>query len=161
MIHSKIPQRRSAVHTIVTQTRFFEVVVHWIILHIRTYYEKATSALHRPAGPEGLFMTHATYIFMTHATYKGISLATLPQAAAIIGILLAGGCARSPDARALDDTATRLHLAQLAEAEGNAKEELALLAPAAARNPGNIALQTRYATALAQTGHNQQALDVA
>jgi Flp pilus assembly protein TadD len=106
-------------------------------------------------------MTHATYIFMTHATYKGISLATLPQAAAIIGILLAGGCARSPDARALDDTATRLHLAQLAEAEGNAKEELALLAPAAARNPGNIALQTRYATALAQTGHNQQALDVA
>src|SRR4051794_4958174 len=79
----------------------------------------------------------------------------------LIGLLLAGGCARSPDARALDDTATHLRLAQLAEAEGNAKEELALLPPAAARDPGNITLQTRYATAPAQTGQNQQAHDVA
>jgi Flp pilus assembly protein TadD len=141
------------VHTIAAKTRFFELIVAGIILHVRTYSANAAPALHRPEGPEEFLMIHASH--------HGIPLVRLTRATAAIGLLLATGCAHPRDTLSRDDAATRLRLAQLAESAGNQKEELALLAPAAARDPANIGLQTQYATALAQTGQNQQALDVA
>jgi Flp pilus assembly protein TadD len=98
---------------------------------------------------------------MTRTAHQGTPLALLPLAAAIICLLLVTGCAHSPKTGSADDTAARLRLAQLAMAEGDAKDELALLAPAAAREPDNIVLQARYAMALAELGQNKAALDVA
>jgi Flp pilus assembly protein TadD len=90
---------------------------------------------------------------------------TLPSPSRLIavalGVLLLTGCARSSDTQSHTDTATRMRLAQLAGAEGDANGELALLAPAAAQDHSNAALQTRYATALAKAGQNKEALDVA
>lgn len=97
---------------------------------------------------------------MTRRKHKYIP-AAWPLAAAALGAVLLSGCASSPGGNAQNDQATRLRLAQMAEANGNISDELALLGPAAARDPNDAALQKQYAAALAKAGRNAEALDVA
>jgi Flp pilus assembly protein TadD len=85
----------------------------------------------------------------------------MPLAAAALGALLLAGCAASPGGSAQNDGAARQRLARMAEASGNVSDELALLGPAAARDPNDAALQKQYAAALARAGRNAEALDIA
>lgn len=79
---------------------------------------------------------------------------------AVLTAILAG-CGHAPPASDKADAAARQRLARLADAEGNPADELALFAPAAARDPGDLTLQTRYAIALGKAGRNKEALDAA
>nr|WP_294550369.1 tetratricopeptide repeat protein [uncultured Rhodopila sp.] len=97
---------------------------------------------------------------MTHAKHK-YARRPLPLAAAALGALLLAGCAASSGGSAQNDEAARLRLARMAEANGNVSDELALLGPAAARDPNDAALQKQYAAALAKAGRNTEALDIA
>jgi Flp pilus assembly protein TadD len=97
---------------------------------------------------------------MTHAEHKDPRRVT-PLAIAAIGALLLAGCASSSGGTAQNDQAARLRLADMAAENGNTSDELALLGPAAARDPNDAALQKRYAAALARAGHNAEALDIA
>lgn len=85
----------------------------------------------------------------------------IPFAMAVLSAVLLAGCAASSRGTAENDQAARLRLADTAAANGNAADEVALLGPAAARDPNDAALQKRYALALARAGRNAEALDVA
>nr|WP_294500972.1 tetratricopeptide repeat protein [uncultured Rhodopila sp.] len=95
---------------------------------------------------------------MTYAAYQG---RPSPLIAALLGALLLTGCGASKNSAATNDAETRSRLAQLADGEGNADAQLALLRDAATRDRGDAALQKRYATALANAARNAEALDVA
>jgi Flp pilus assembly protein TadD len=98
---------------------------------------------------------------MTQTAHAGTSLAALPRIAVVAGLLLAAGCAHQPGSGTASDASARLRPAQPAETEANTSDDPAALATAAAREPANLALQMRYANALARTGQNKAALDVA
>jgi Flp pilus assembly protein TadD len=80
---------------------------------------------------------------------------------ALLGAALAAGCSLPQPKSAASETTARLQLAQLAQAAGDSRDEMALLAAAAAREPDNAAAQLRYATALADAKRNKEALAVA
>lgn len=77
---------------------------------------------------------------------------------ALLAAVLGAGCSLQTKTADSDSAA---QLAQLAQAAGDPRDGMALLAAAAAREPGNAATQLRYATALADAGRNKEALAIA
>jgi len=71
-----------------------------------------------------------------------------------LGLLLAG-CAT--DGLRNPDTASRLRVAGTAEAQGQMDVALSMYAAAAANEPGNAQVQSRFATALTRSGNRPQA----
>ena len=76
----------------------------------------------------------------------------------VLSVALTAGCARTQQQDF--SAAEHNHPAQLSNNGEDFGPALDLLGIAASRNPNDVSVQTRYATALAQAGHNQQALRV-
>lgn len=83
----------------------------------------------------------------------------LPSPVILAAVLLAG-CAGSGAGHRPLTAGMRLHLARIAEAQGNTPEALTILASAAARWPDNAGVQISYARALLRTGKVMAARDV-
>jgi Flp pilus assembly protein TadD len=77
---------------------------------------------------------------------------------ALLAAALGAGCTLQPKTADSDATAK---LVQLAQAAGDPRDAMALLAAAAAREPDNAAAQLHYASALADAGRNKEALAIA
>lgn len=65
-----------------------------------------------------------------------------------LSVLVLAGCASPGPAHRTLTANLRLHLARVAETQGNMREALGILKQAAARWPGNVAVQVAYAHAL-------------
>jgi Flp pilus assembly protein TadD len=79
-----------------------------------------------------------------------------PSALRVFGgaalLVLAGCSSRSANVTRAPDTASRLHVAQVAEASGQQDIALSMYGAAAEAEPGDMAAQSRYAGALARSG---------
>jgi Flp pilus assembly protein TadD len=86
---------------------------------------------------------------------------TIAQLTLLAVVAAVAGCSHATRNEATTDAAVRAQLAQLADKDNDAAGALDQLAAIAAREPDDASAQISYATALADTGRNRQALQVA